>query len=189
MRAELAKITDDGERAKTTVIGEGGNPRAGNVLQQRSSLYLAASTETRHDAVQVGIVVAGMHHQFEDAILREGGHGGSEGGGVKFAGAGHGEGAICGGDLAAAEQVEEGLAKQAIEQVELKTAEPAALAKRGTPGGLKWIADGPDPAALGDVDERTRDGGKTVGVLVRVEVSDIDAGALELLNLREGLGA
>ncbi len=65
----------------------------------------------------------------------------------------------------------------------LQAAEAAAL---HAPGLLEGVTDGSDGAALSEMEERTCDGGKEVSMLVRVNVGDIDAGALKLLHLSEG---
>ena len=62
----------------------------------------------------------------------------------------------------------------------------ASVAQAAGPLRLEGIADGADGGALSEVEERARDGGEDVGVFVRVEVGDVDAGALEFLHLREG---
>ena len=55
------------------------------------------------------------------------------------------------------------------------------------PAGLEGVADGSDGGALSEVEERAGDGGEDVGVLVGVDVGDVDAGALEFLDLSQGL--
>ena len=49
---------------------------------------------------------------------------------------------------------------------------------------LEWIADGGDSHALGDREQRTCDRGEDVGVLVGVEMCDVDAGGSQPMDLR-----
>ena len=53
---------------------------------------------------------------------------------------------------------------------------------------LEWIADRPDTAALCRPQERPQHAREKVSVLVRVEVSNRDAGRLQLADLGGGLG-
>ncbi len=59
------------------------------------------------------------------------------------------------------------------------------MAEGEAPGWFEGIADGADGVSLGDTQERTSDGGEEVGVFVGVDVGDVDAGVLELLDLGE----
>ncbi len=75
----------------------------------------------------------------------------------------------------------------AVEEFELQAAQESAAAKPAGPRRLEGVADCSDAGAFCDVQEGACDGGEDVGVLVGVEVSDIDAGTLELLDLGDCL--
>jgi hypothetical protein len=53
-------------------------------------------------------------------------------------------------------------------------------------GWFEGITDGGDAGALENIEERTADGREEVRVLVRVDMGDVNAGALEFLYLGEG---
>lgn len=57
-----------------------------------------------------------------------------------------------------------------------------------SPGGFEGIADGGDLAGLGGGEEGAQDSGEEVGVLMRVDVGDAEAGGLEAADLGGGFG-
>lgn len=75
----------------------------------------------------------------------------------------------------------------AHEQIDLDATDESAMTEVLGPTGLKGTADCADGAALSEVQQRARNGGKEVSVLVSIEVGDVDAGALKLLDLGQGL--
>ncbi len=68
---------------------------------------------------------------------------------------------------------------KAGDEADEQAAEGASVAEVAGPSGFEGVADGSDGGAFGEVEERAGDGGEDVGVLVRVDVGDVDAGALE----------
>ena len=104
-----------------------------------------------------------------------------------MAGGGDAEGSVGGEDVAVMDLGDALEARlHAIDEAQDQAADWASVAEAAGPLGLEGVADGADGGALGEVEERARDGGEDVSVLVRVEVGDVDAGALELLDLGEG---
>jgi hypothetical protein len=76
---------------------------------------------------------------------------------------------------------------ESAQEFDLKTANAVAMAKSKAPGLFEGVTNSADGAAFGDSQERTGDGGEEMRVLVGVEVRDVDARALELLHLGDGL--
>ena len=154
--------------------------------EEGCALDVARGAQTGGDGVEVVVVVAGMAAKFEDAFGREGVDGFGEGLGCEVAGGGDGEGSIGGEDLAVAQLVEavEGRL-HAVEEVDLHAAKKASVAEGAGPGGFERIADGADGGAFGEMKEGTGDGREEMGVLVGVEVGDVDPGTLEFLYLSE----
>ncbi len=68
----------------------------------------------------------------------------------------------------------------------MQAAKHRALAESDAPAGFEGIADGGDAGALGYGEERARDAGEDVGVLVRVDVGEGDALLQDASDLREG---
>ena len=159
----------------------------GDFGEQRLALDVAMGAEAGGDAVEVAVVVAGMAAEFEGAL---GGHGVKnlvEGFGVEVAGGGDADGSVGGEDVRVADLglvFEAGF--EAAEEFDLETANAVAVAESEAPGLLEWVTNGADGAAFGDAQQRAGDGREEVGVLVGVDVGDVDAGALELLDLGEG---
>jgi len=56
------------------------------------------------------------------------------------------------------------------------------------PGGFEGIADGGDFTGAGSGEQGSQDSGEEVGVLVRVDVGDAEAGGLQAADLGSGLG-
>lgn len=75
---------------------------------------------------------------------------------------------------------------QNTESVKLNATDESVGSEAGTPRGLEGITDGTDGAALRDAQQRTGYGSEEMGVLVRVEMGDADAGALQAFDLGEG---
>jgi len=143
--------------------------------------------EAGGDAVEVGVVVAGVAAEFVGSCVGEGLEDFVERGGVEVAGGGDSDGSVGGEDVGGAElRVGFELFVEAAEELDLEAAEAVAVAEREAPVLLEWVADGVDGGALGDAEEWAGDGREEVGVFVGVEVGDGDTGALELLDLGEG---
>jgi hypothetical protein len=110
-----------------------------------------------------------------------------EGFAVEVAGGGDADGSVSGEDVGFADLglvFEMGF--EAAEEFDLETANAVAVAESEAPGLFEWVTNGADGAAFGDAKKGTGYGGEEVGVLVGVEMGDVDAGALELLNLSDG---
>lgn len=75
---------------------------------------------------------------------------------------------------------------QASNQLESNAAEDCALVESATPIGLEWISDGVDRSIIGDFQQEPGNSGEEVCVFVGVEVGDVDASILQLLNLCDG---
>ena len=75
---------------------------------------------------------------------------------------------------------------EATEDFDLKAASAVAVAESEAPGVFERMADGADVERSARCEERAGDGREEVGVFVGVEVGDVDAGALEFLDLGEG---
>ena len=109
--------------------------------------------------------------------------------GEQVEGAGGGDAERSGGDEAVlpggvGELVEGGF--ETAQDLELGAAEERRLGECGGPLRLKWFAHGGDAAASGDVGYGAGDGREQVCVFVAVDVGDVEAGALQLLDLRLG---
>jgi hypothetical protein len=154
--------------------------------EEGGALDVAGGAQTGSDGVEVLVVVTGMAAQFEDAFGGKSVEGFGEGLGCEVAGGGDGEGSIGGEDVAVAQLVEAVKRRlHAVEEVDFQAAKKAAVAEGAGPCGFERIADGADGGAFGEIKEGTGDGGEEMGVLVGVEMGDVDAGALELLKLGE----
>jgi peptidoglycan/LPS O-acetylase OafA/YrhL len=158
----------------------------GEDVEEGAEFDFAGGAEAGGDGVEGAVVVAGVGDELPEAV----GHGGeelAEGGFVEAAGGGDAEGSGGGEDFVAAdlrEGVEAGA--EGGEEFELEAAEGVGVADGERPGLLEGVADGGDAAAFGDEEESAGDGGEDVGVLVGVDVGDVDAGALEALDLGGG---
>lgn len=161
---------------------------AGEDGEEGIALDVAVGAEAGLDTVEVGIVVAGVAAELEDSFGGKRCEDGGEGGGVEIAGGGDADGPAGGVDVGVANlrEAEEG-GEAAVEDRDLQAAEGASVSEGADPGGLEWVADGADGAALGEVQERTGDGREEMSVFVGVEVGDVDSGTLESLDLGEGL--
>jgi len=73
-----------------------------------------------------------------------------------------------------------------VDEADLKASHGVAVAESEGPGFFKRVADGADTGAFAGVKERPSDAGQDVGVLVGIDVGDVDAGALKVLDLRQG---
>jgi hypothetical protein len=160
----------------------------GKLGEQGVAFDVAMLAETGGDGIEVDVVVAGMADEFEGARRWKGGEELGEGGGVELAGGGDADAAVGGFDCSVGNLgVGPELGFEAAEEFELELAHQAAVVEGAGPGRLEGVADGGDGGTLGDAEERSGDLGEEVGVFVGVEVGDGDAGALELLDLGEGL--
>ena len=143
--------------------------------------------EAGGDAVEVAVVVAGVAAEFVGAGGWEGAQDFGESSGVELAGGGDGDGAVGGEDFCVADlRVGFEAGAQAADEADAKAAQGAALVQIERPLRFEGVADGADGGALGDVEEWAGDGGEEVSVFVGVDVGDVDAGALEFLNLGDG---
>jgi len=163
----------------------------GNHGEEGGALDVAVGAQARGDAVEVAVVVAGVAAELEgDGLRRQGVEDGVQRGLVEIAGGGDADGSAGGEDARAADlglAVEAGV--KAPEEADLEAAQGAAAVERGerdAPGLLEGVADGADACAFGGAEQRARNGGEEVGVFVRVEVRDADAGGLQFGDLGEG---
>ena len=136
---------------------------------------------------QVGIVVARMGDQFPCA-------GGKmteqciRGGRVEGSGGQNADGAVGGAEALFRHDAAESGLKQP-QQVDLGTAnEMSGGCGAKTPRRLKGIANGANAGCLGRAQHRAQDGGKHMGVFVRVNVSEMQAAGLQQFDLSSGLG-
>lgn len=148
------------------------------------ALDVAMGTEAGSDAIEIAVVVAGVADELVGAF---GGHGLKDlvkGLAVEVAGGGDADSPVGGEDARVADL---GLAFESgfeiAEEFDLKTANAIAVAEGEAPGLFEGMADGADGVLLGDAQERVENAWEEVGVLVSVEVRDVDAGVLEFLDL------
>ena len=73
------------------------------------------------------------------------------------------------------------------EQLHLKAAKAIPVAESKAPRSLERIANRADGTALGHTQERSRHSREEMRVLVRIQMSDTNAGTLQLLDLRKCL--
>ncbi len=98
------------------------------------------------------------------------------------------DGAVGGGEAGGADEAAEGGVVQ-VERGDGDVAEEGSGGRGAArPGRFKGIADGGDAAGAGSAEQRVEDAGKDVGVLVRVDMRNAEAGGLEAANLRSGFG-
>ena len=144
--------------------------------------------ETRGDAVEFGVVVAGMAAELVGAGGWERVQKLGESGRSEIARGGDGDGAFCGDDVAGVvlKDRREAGAKAAYGAY-AEAAEVAAVIEREAEVRLEGIADSADGSLLRNIEQRAEDGGEQMRVLVRVQVGDGDACTLQLCDLREGL--
>jgi hypothetical protein len=183
-------VFDPSRLAEASIVDELGRvwerQSFGQLGEESVKLDLALGAEAGGDGVEFAVIVAGMADKLPDAV----GHVSEElleRGGGEIAGGGDADGAVGGADRGGAYLavvVETGA--EAAEQLDLKAAEASAVAEGEAPGVLEGIANGADGVGFGDAQERARDPGEEVGVLVGVEVGDANAGALELVELGKG---
>ena len=74
-----------------------------------------------------------------------------------------------------------------MDQADFEAAQQIAMADPAAPGLFERITNRPDPCALRDVEQGPGDLGQDVDMLMRVDVGDVDSGALQILDLRGGL--
>jgi hypothetical protein len=158
----------------------------GEGLKEGEAFDFAGHSEAGADGVEVAVVVARMADKFPEAV----GHGGEdlvEDGGVELAGGRDADGAVGGQDFVVADLGEGSEAGfEEGHEGDLEASHEVAVAEFEGPRFFEGVADGAYAGALADVEKGTRDGGEDVGVLMRVDVGDVDAGALEVLDLGEG---
>jgi hypothetical protein len=137
------------------------------------------------DARQVGVVVPRMRHQFPCAV-RELFQKGEEGRSIENPSTGYGDRAVGGREALLRHNSATGRFEPA-QRTHLRQAEPGRTVRRTDgPRGFKGIADGADAARTCGAKDRPENGRKDVRVLMRVDVSETDALALEELDLRAG---
>ena len=150
-------------------------------------LDLAVGAEARDNAIEVGVIVAGMADQLEGALGWEGVEDFCKRGGVEIAGGGDADGALRREDLMIADlwvAIEGGL--QAVEEADLQATLEAGVGELLGEYGLEGIADGADVHVFEHTKEWAGDGGEEMCVLVGVHVGDGDAGSLEAGDLGVG---
>lgn len=165
-------------------VGLGEDAR--DLCEERLALGVAVGAEAGGDAIEVAVVVSGVTAEFMGASGWKGSENQRQRGGVEFARSRDGDRAIGGADAALME-LERGLEAwaQAADELDGEPARASALLEVNIPLRFKRITDGADGGLFGDFEERAGDRGEEVGVLVGVEVGDLDSGALELLDLGE----
>ena len=139
------------------------------------------------DAVEITVVVAGMAAEFEGPLRGYGVQDFVEGFAVEVAGGGDSDGAVGGQDVCVADLgplFEPGL--EGAQKFNLQTANAIAMAQSEAPGLFEGMADGIDPVTFREAEQRPENGREEVGVFMSVQVSDLDAGELKLLDLGAG---
>jgi hypothetical protein len=154
----------------------------------------AGGAEAGADRVEVGVGVARVADEFPNGLrccwrrhgleecAESGAYGiGPGGAGGEDANRPGGSGEACGTDTAEEAAV---LGAEGHDGGTAKERRSGCGAKR--PGGFEGIADGWDSAGAGGHEERAKDAGEKVRVLVGVDVGDVEPGGLEASDLRDG---
>src|SRR5450631_2200552 len=151
------------------------------------SLDVAGGAQASADLVEIGIVVAGVRDQFPRArgeLTKQGAGGGD----VEDSGADNGYGSVGGGEAFFCDDSAAG-GLQFAEDVDLRGAGPGGAGGGANgPHRLEGIADGADSGGTGGAEDGAQDCWKHVGVLMGVDVGEVQAAALEQGDLRGGFG-
>ena len=123
-----------------------------NLGEQGFAFDVAVSAEARGDAIEVGIVIAGVAAEFVGAGGWQRGENLSQSAGSELAGGGDGDCAVGGLHAGVADLGQGGEARaEAADEVDGEAARGVAVMERRVPGRLKWIANGADGCAVGDL--------------------------------------
>jgi hypothetical protein len=159
----------------------------GYLGQQGVSLDVAMGAEAGGNAVEVAVVVAGVTDQFERAFRRQSVQDFVESFPIEVTGCGDADGAVGGENFPTANlRLPFEFGFERAEKFDLEAAHAVAVAESQAPGLFEGVADSGDGEAFGKLQQRPADSGEEVRVFVAVEVSNVDASALEFLNLGEG---
>ena len=153
-----------------------------NFIQQSLTLGLAMFPQSSGNCLQILVVVARVAEQLKGALGRNMLEQGAQFGGVQAAGGGNAERSV-GGETGRNDAMEAGA--EAVEKEDLKAALHACM-----PSAVRWlkgVTQRSHRCDLHGAKKGTRDRRKDVGMLVRVQVRDADAGALNLANLGQDL--
>lgn len=161
----------------------------GNGREESLHLDLTMSAQAGGDAVEVAIVIAGMTDELKGAV---GGHGVEdlgEGGGVEIAGGRDSDGAVGGKDGLVCElKMMSERGAETIKNIDLEATFQIGVRQALRECGLKGIANGLDAGTFKNTEERPRDPGEEVSMLVGVDVGDRDTGMSESVDLSLSLG-
>jgi hypothetical protein len=212
--SQLFSRVSSGTRRRELQIAPGGEGEARHESEEGLMLVGAGGAETGADLFEGGIRIAGVADEFVDHIcicdgdiggagrrrgglrlrssIGQGGEEGAEGGGDIVEAGGPGskdtDGALGGGDSGGTDETLKGSTLRG-EGNDGEAAEARGM-RRGAegPGRLKGITDRGDLAGVGGAEQRGEDTGEEVGVLMRVDVGDAEAGSLEAADLGGGFG-
>jgi len=148
-----------------------------NLAEQGLALDVAVGAQARGDAVEVAVVVTGMAAELVGPSGRKRAQNLGEGCGVELAGGGDGDGAVC-RSYASFTYLCVGLEArtQATDEPDGEAPREAAVVERERPVRLEGVANGADSAAIGNLQQRARDGGKRcVCLCVSMWVTQIPA--------------
>ena len=175
---------------ETTVVDECGSvwlrEAGGDCREESLHLDLAVGTKAGGDAVELGVVVTGMADEFEDAFGWEA---------VEDLGESRGSEVPCSGDAYGALSCKDStfgdlgmpleLWTKRVEKRNLRVALETGMSDAVSECWLEWVTDGRDGCVFEGAQQRARDAGEEVCVLVGVYVSDGDTGVLETQDLSE----
>ena len=174
--------------------GASGAGKFGDHFEQCVVFDLAGEAQPGALAIEVGVVEAGMAAEFvqrvgavvSDTFEQAAEIGGGNGAGSCYAKR-PGSGLLVAVNANAAA---EGRSQKLEDILDEPSAEPCTIAlERAGPAGFARVTESADAAALCDMKHWSGDCGEEVGVLVRVDVGDVDTSTLKLLDLRLGLAS
>jgi len=158
----------------------------GDYGEESLHLDLTMGTEASGDPIEIGVVVAGMADELEGAGFRKGREYLGKSGACEIPGGGDAQSPVGGVNVGKVKFVESVETRpETVEEGELHTAFETSVRELLREGRLEGVADGGDGGVLEDTEKGASDGREEVGMFVGVDVSDVYAGALELLNLSE----
>lgn len=140
------------------------------------------------DAIEVAIVVARMAAEFKRPIGRQSNQKFMQGSGIQMPGRGDPNRSIRSKHASIANlQLTLEPALKIAKQLHLQAANSVPVTKSKTPGLLERVANRTNAAAFGNAQKRPRDNREEMRVLVRIEVSNLNASTTKLLNLCKSL--
>ena len=154
----------------------------GNFAEQSHALRLTMLPKASGDRIEVCVVVSGVAENLKGALGGDVLEECTQFAGIKAAGGGDAEGSA-GGEAGWDDAMESGL--EAVEKGDLQAALEAGMAP-----GVCWfegVAQGSDRGGLHNPEKGAGHRRKDVGVLVRVQMRDTNAGVLNFANLGQGL--